>query len=68
MGIKQDCTPLVPSETHHVGVLPPKEIIHGNIPWLNASIDENTTIDLIVNVMTPAEVVLHIFQQGCNEF
>ncbi len=67
MGIKQDYTPLVPSEPHQVGISPPKETIHGNIPWSNTYIDENMTIDPIVNAMMLAETVLHIFQQGCGE-
>jgi hypothetical protein len=45
----------------------PKETIHGSISWSNASIDENMTIDLIVNAMMPIEVVLHILQQGPSE-
>ncbi len=57
----------MPSKPHQVGVSPPKETIHGNILWSNASIDENTTIDSIVNAMTPTEVVLYILQQGCSE-
>ncbi len=59
--------PLVPLEFDQVGVLPPKETIHGSISWSNASIDENMTIDLIVNAMMLIEVVLHILQQGPNE-
>jgi hypothetical protein len=47
--------------------LPPKETIYGNISWSNASIDENTTIDSIMNAMTLIEIVFHIFQQGPNE-
>jgi hypothetical protein len=35
--------------------------------WLNASVDENTTIDLIVNAMTSTKAMLHILQQGCSE-
>jgi hypothetical protein len=31
-----------------------------NMSWLDASIDENATIDLIVNIMTPVEVVVNI--------
>jgi hypothetical protein len=30
----------------------------------NTYVDENATIDPIVNAMTSAEVVLHIHQQG----
>jgi len=45
----------------------PKETIHGSISWSNASIDENMTIDLIVNAMMPIEVVFHILQQGPSE-
>jgi hypothetical protein len=62
MGIKQDRTPLVPLELDQVGISPPKEKIHGSILWSNASINENMTIDLIMNAMTSIEVVLHIFQ------
>jgi hypothetical protein len=71
MGIKQDYMPSVPLEPHQVGILLPnskgKETIHGSIPWSNAHVDENTTIDLIVNVMTLAKTVFHILQQGCSE-
>jgi hypothetical protein len=67
MGIKQDPSPLVPSKPHQFGISLPKETIHGNILWLNASIDANTTIDPIVNAMTLVKVVLHILQQGPNE-
>ncbi len=67
MGIKQDPSSLVPSEPHQFGVFLPKETIHGNILWSNASIDENTTIDLIVNAMTLVKTMLHILQQGPNE-
>jgi len=35
--------------------------------WSNASIDENMTIDSIVNEMTSIEAMLHILQQGCSE-
>jgi hypothetical protein len=59
--------PSMPSEPHQVGVSPPKETIHGNIPWSNVSIDENTTIDPIVNVMTLAKTMFQIFQQGHSE-
>jgi hypothetical protein len=58
--IKQDCTPLVPSEPHYVGVSFPKETIHGNILWLIAYVDKNTTIDPIVNAMSSAKAVLDI--------
>ncbi len=57
----------MPSEPHQVGVLPLKETIHGNIPWSNASIDENTTIDPTVNVMTLAKTMFQNFQQGHSE-
>jgi hypothetical protein len=67
MGIKQNPMPLVPSEPHQIGVSPPKEIKHGNIPWSNASIDENTIIDPIVNAMTSIEAMFHILQRGPNE-
>jgi hypothetical protein len=67
MGIKQDCAPSLPSQPHHVSILLPKETIHGSIPWSNISIDENMTIDLIVNAMTLVKDIFHIFQQGCNE-
>jgi hypothetical protein len=67
MGIKQDYIPLVPSEPHQVGISPPKETRHGSIPWSNTFIDENMTIDLIMNAMMLAKTVLHIFQQGCGE-
>jgi hypothetical protein len=67
MGIKQDCTPLVPSEPYYVGVSFPKETIHGNISWLNAYVNKNTTINPIMNAMSSAKAVLHILQQGCNE-
>jgi hypothetical protein len=67
MGIKQDYTPLVPSKPRQVGVSPSKEIIHGCIPWSNTLVDENTTIDPIVNAMTPVEAMLHILQQGHSE-
>jgi hypothetical protein len=64
MGIKQDHTPLVPLEPNQVDVSLPKETIHGNIPWSNAYIDENMTIDPIVNAMTSTKAMLHILQQG----
>jgi hypothetical protein len=35
--------------------------------WLNASVDENTTIDPIVNAMTSIKAMLHILQQRCSE-
>jgi hypothetical protein len=38
-------------------------MIHGNILWSNAYVNENATIDLIVNAMMLAKVVLHILQQ-----
>jgi hypothetical protein len=63
MGIKQDPMPSVPSEPHQLGVSPPKEIIQRNIPWSNAYVDENTTIDPIMNAMMLVKVVLHILQQ-----
>jgi hypothetical protein len=31
-----------------------------NIPWSDASIDENVTIDLIVNTMTLVQAVVNI--------
>jgi hypothetical protein len=64
VGIKQDP---MPSEPHQVGVSPPKEMIHGNIPWSNASIDENMTIHSIVNAMMSVKAMFHILQQGPNE-
>jgi hypothetical protein len=64
MGIKQDRTPSKPNQ---IGISPPKDTIHGNISWLNTSIDENVTIDLIMNVMTSTETIIHIFQQGPGE-
>lgn len=65
--IKQDHTPSMPLGPDQVCVSLPKETIHGNIPWSNASIDENKTIDPIVNAMTSTKVVLHILQQGPSE-
>jgi hypothetical protein len=62
--IKQDHTPLKPSKLDQVSVLPSKEIIPRNILWSNAYVDENVTIDPIVNVMKLAKAVLHI---GPNE-
>ncbi len=35
--------------------------------WSSAYVDENTTIDMIVNAMTLIEIVLDILQQGCSE-
>jgi len=67
MGIKQDHMPLVPSKPHQVSILPLKKIIHGSIPWSNTSIDENMTINLIMNAMMIIQVVFHILQQGPNE-
>jgi hypothetical protein len=67
MRIKQDRTPSVPLELDQIGVSPRKEKIHGSILWSNASIDENMTIDLIVNAITPIEVVLHILQHRPSE-
>jgi hypothetical protein len=67
MGIKKNCMPSVPSEPHQVGVSPPKEMIQGSISWSNAYVDENMTIDPIVNVMSSTKVVFHILQQGHNE-
>jgi hypothetical protein len=64
MGIKQDRTPLEPSKLDEVGVLPPNETIHGNIPCSNTFVDENVTTDPIVNAIKSAKVVLHILQQG----
>ncbi len=60
MGIKQDHMPLVPPKPHQVSVLPIKDIIHGNIPWSNTYVDENMTINLIVNAILPIKVVFHI--------
>jgi hypothetical protein len=34
-----------------------------NISWSYASIDENATIDLIVNTMTPVKVVVNILSK-----
>ncbi len=67
MGIKQDHMPLVPSKPHQVNVLPPKEIIYGSIPWSNTSVDENMTINLIVNAMMLIQIVCHILQQAPSE-
>jgi hypothetical protein len=67
MGIKRNYTPSMSLELHLVGVSPPKEIIHGSISWSSAYVDENTTIDLIVNVMTSIAAMLDILQQGCSE-
>ncbi len=67
MGIKQDCTPSMPLKPHQVSISPPKETIHEIIPWSNTSIDENTTIDLIVNAMMLVKAMLHILQRGGNE-
>ncbi len=64
MGIKQDCTPSKPNQ---IGISPLKDIIHGNILWSNTSIDENATINLVVNAMTSTEAMFHIFQQGLGE-
>jgi stringent starvation protein B len=41
-----------------------KEALDGNIPWSNAFVDENATIDLIVNAMTPTKAMVHISKQG----
>jgi hypothetical protein len=67
MGNKQDRTPSVPLELDQIGVLLRKEKIHGSILWSKTFIDENMTIDPIVNAMTPIEVVLHILQHGPSE-
>ncbi len=56
-----------PLELDQVGDSPPNETIHGNIPWSNTYVDENVTIDPIVNAMTSTKVVLHILQQGPNK-
>jgi hypothetical protein len=61
LGIKQDYMPSMPSKPHQVGISPPKEIIHGSIPWSNAYVDENMTIDSIVNAMMVAKAMLYIF-------
>ncbi len=65
--IKQDHMPLEPSKPNQISISPSKEIMPGNISWSNAFVDENVTIDLIVNVMKLAKVMLHILQQGPNE-
>ncbi|CAK9855249.1 unnamed protein product, partial [Sphagnum jensenii] len=67
MGIKQDYTPSMSSKPHLISVSPPKETIHGSISWSSAYVDENTTIDLIVNAMTSIEAMLDILQQGHSE-
>jgi hypothetical protein len=59
--------PSKPLELDQVGISFPKEMIHGNIPWPNAYIDEDSTIDAIVCAMTPTKVVFHIFQQRPKE-
>jgi hypothetical protein len=59
--------PSMPLEHHQVGISPPKETIHVSIPWSNAYVDGNTTIDFIMNVMMLVETLLHILQQGCSE-
>ncbi len=59
--------PSMPSEPHQVGISPPKETIHGSITWSNAYVDETTTMDPIINVMSSTEAMLHIFQWGWNE-
>jgi hypothetical protein len=45
----------------------PKDTIHGNIPWSNTYVDENGTIDPIVNAMMLAQTMFHILQQGLGE-
>jgi hypothetical protein len=35
--------------------------------WSSAYVDENMTIDLIVNAMMSIEAMFDILQQGCNE-
>ncbi len=67
MGVKKNYMPSVPSEPHQVGISPPRDTIHGSISWSNAYVDENMTIDLIVNAMSSTKAVLHILQQGRNE-
>jgi hypothetical protein len=62
MGIKQDYMPSKTLEPNQVGVSPPKETIYGSIMWSNAYVDENATIDPIVNAMTSTKIVLHILQ------
>jgi hypothetical protein len=47
--------------------LPPKETIHGNIPWSNTYVGENVTIDLIMNATMLAQIMFHILQQGLGE-
>jgi hypothetical protein len=61
MGIKQDH---MPSKPNQVGILLPKETIHESILWLNASANENVTIDSVVNAMMLVEAVFHILQRG----
>jgi hypothetical protein len=60
MGIKQDHMPLVPSKPRQINVLAIKKIIHGSISWSNAYVDENMTINLIVNAILPIKIVFHI--------
>jgi hypothetical protein len=67
MGIKQDYTSIMPSKLNQVGTFLPKDTIHGNISWSNTYVDDNTTIDPIMDAMTLTKVVLHILQQGPNE-
>jgi hypothetical protein len=67
MGIKQDYTSSMPSKLNQVGTFLPRDTIHGNISWSNTYVDDNMTIDLIMNAMTSTEVVLHILQQGPSE-
>jgi hypothetical protein len=67
MRIKQDCTPSKPSELDQVSIFPLKKTIYGSIPWLNAFIDENKNIDLIMNAMMLTKVVFHILQQGSKK-
>jgi hypothetical protein len=56
--------PLKASKLDQVGISFPKEKIHGSIPWSNAYVDEDATIDPIVNAMMSAKVVFRILQQG----
>lgn len=65
--IKQDCMPSEPSEHNEIGVLFWKETIPRNTLWSNTFVDENATIDLIMNAVTPAKPTLHILQQGLSK-
>jgi hypothetical protein len=63
MGIKQNYMPSMPSEPHQVGISPLKETIHGSILWSKAFVDENMTIDPIMNVMTLTELCFTFFNK-----